>query len=108
MAARGMAGQMLRRLPVATLEVLMWARQQQPPSPWWSQELLQRWLEGYSIPPNVLVFLRQQQAPLSASQLAQACAAATEMTYTVLSLRAALPDRTSHEVVIIIVSLAFS
>ena len=45
---------------------------------------------------------------LKASHLAQACAAATRMTYAVLSLRAALPDRTPREVVMNIVSLAFT
>ena len=46
----------------------------------------------------MLVFLLQQHAPLSASHLAQARAAATKMTYAVLSLRAALPDRTPDKV----------
>ena len=58
--------------------------------------------------PSVLVFLWQQQAPLSAGHLAQAQVAATEMTCAVLSLRAALPDRTRHEIVMNIVTLAFS
>ena len=66
------------------------------------------YLEDRNIRPSVLVFLLQQHAPLGASHLAQARAAATKMTYAVLSLRAALPDRTPDKVVMKIVSLAFS
>ena len=66
------------------------------------------YLEDRNIRPSVLVFLLQQHAPLSASHLAQTRAAATKMTYAVLSLRAALPDRTPDEVVMKIVDLAFS
>lgn len=65
-------------------------------------------IEGHNIRPSVLVFLRQQQAPLSASLLAQARAAATKLTFAVLALQAALPDRTPNEVVLNIVSLAMS
>ena len=65
-------------------------------------------MEGRIIRPSVLVFLQQQQAPLSACHLARARAAATKMTYVVLSLRAALPDRIPLEVVLKIVTLAFS
>ncbi len=90
------------------LGVLKWARQQPPPCPWWSRLHTQILFEGYSVCPSVLVFLQQQQAPLGASYLAQARAAATKMTYAVLSLSAALPDGTPHEVVMNIVSLAFS
>ena len=92
-------------------ELLKWARQQQPPCPWWSHGSTNTYayvLEGHNIRPDVLVFLRQQQAPLNAIYLAQARAAATRMTYAVLSLRAALPDRTPHEVVLNILNLAFS
>ena len=65
-------------------------------------------LRVHDFRPGVLVFLRQQHAPLSASHIAQARAAATKMTYAVLSLRAALFDRTPIETVLNIVSLAFS
>ena len=85
------------------LEVLKWVRKQQPPCPWWP---LTR--KVHYVRPSVLVFLWRQQAPLSASHLAQACAAATEITCAVLSLRAALPNRTPDEVVHTIVSLASS
>ena len=88
------------------LEVLKWAGQQQPPCPWWSYRYGQM-LQLPNMRPSVLMFLRQQQAPLSASLLAQARAVATQMTYAFLSLRAALPDRTPHEVVLNIASLAF-
>ena len=88
------------------LEVLKWARQQDPPCPWWSggQSVLAR----HDTRPDVLVFLWQQQAPLSRSSLAQARAAATEMTYAVLLLRAALPDKVPCEIVLSIVNLAYS
>ena len=88
------------------LEMLKWSRQQQAPCPWWSHAYFP--LNRHNICPSVLVFLRQQQAPLSASHLAQACAAATKMTCAFLSLRAALHDRTPNEVVLTFVSLAFS
>ena len=91
------------------LEVLKWARNQEPPCPWWSRSCMAYCaLAGHPLRPNTLVFLQQQQAPLSASHLAQARAAATEMTYAFLSLRAALPEKTPHEVVLDVVKLAFS
>ena len=84
------------------LGVLQWARQQQPPCPWWDN--LVGFMIGHDFKPSVLVFLRQHQAPLDASHLAQL----KEMKYAViLLLRAALPDRTPLEVVLAIVSLAF-
>ena len=87
------------------LEVLRWARLQQPPCPLWPrQEQLRLIIRNLS--PCMLVYLLQQQAPMSARHLAQARAAATKMTYAVLSLRAALPDRTPHEAVLKIASLA--
>ena len=86
------------------LEVLKWARQQQPPCPFWFHEHIRLFL-GCNIRPSVLVFLRQQHAPLSASHLAQARAAATKLTHAVLLLRA-LPDQIPHEIVMNIVSLA--
>ena len=52
--------------------------------------------------------LLQQQAHLHVSHSFKARAAATRMTCAVLSLRAALPNRTPHEVVLGIVNLAFS
>ena len=89
------------------LEILKWARQQCPPCPWWSQSCTAyHALIGHPLRPSMLVFLQQQQAPLSAGHLAQARAAATEMTYAVLSLRAALPEKTPHEVTQNIVNLA--
>ena len=60
------------------------------------------------ISPCTLVYLAQQEAPMLPRKLAQAHVSATEMTYAVLSLKAALPDRTRHEVVLSILSLAFS
>ena len=84
------------------LGVLKWARQQQPPCPWWDN--LVGFLIGHRMRPSVLAFLRQHQAPLDASHRVQL----TEMKYAVVSLRAALPDRTLHEVVLAIVNLAFS
>ena len=87
------------------LEVLRWAHLQQPPCPLWPrQEQLRLIIRNLS--PCMLVYLLQQQAPMSARHLAQARAAATKMTYAVLSLRAALPDRTPHEAVLKIASLA--
>eukprot|EP00891_Asterochloris_glomerata_P005376 jgi/Astpho2/5376/Aster-05919 len=88
------------------LDLLKWARQQQPPCPWWGGLVYDT-----SVPkPSscMLVYLLQQRAPLSARQLDEARAAATDMTSAFLLLRAALPDRTPHEVLLSIVSLAFS
>ena len=56
----------------------------------------------------MLVYLLQQRAHLTARHLAEARDAASEMMYAVLSLRAALPDGTPDDVVLNIVSLAFS
>ena len=88
------------------LAILRWARQQQPPCPWWLPVNCD--LGGCTISPRVLVFLRQHGAHLTAGRHAQAHVAATEMTYAFLSLRAALPDKTPHDIVQIIMSLAFS
>ncbi len=88
-------------------EVFEWARQQQPPCPLWNctrDHMI--WFRRIS--PCTLVYLAQQEAPMLPRMLAQAHVSATEMTYAVLSLKAALPDRTPHEVVLSIVSLAFS
>ena len=89
------------------LELLRWARQQQPPCPLWSHQEFHGllWL---AIDPCVLVYLAQQQVRLPARLQTQACVSATAMTHAFLSLRAALPDRTPHELVLSIVSLAFS
>ncbi len=89
------------------LELLRWARQQQPPCPWWSHQDCQEW-SRLRFGPCLLVYRAQQQAPLPARKQAQARAAATRMTYAVLSLRATLPDRIPHEVVLNILNLAFS
>ena len=90
------------------LELLRWARQQQPPCPLWScQERLECRIRD-PVGPCMLVYLVQQRAHLHAPHLAKARVAATKMTYAFLSLRAALPDRTPHEVVLGIVNLAFS
>ena len=87
-------------------ELFRWARQQQPPCPLW-----QPWecydLRMLEAGPGFLVYLLQQQAHLPVNKLARAHAAATRMTYAVLSLKAALPDRTPHEIVLNIVKLAF-
>ena len=86
------------------LKVLQYARQN-------SCEWGPLWIDLTSclqVSPALLVYLVQQQAPLSVSHLAQARTAATQMTYAVLSLRAALPDTTPHESVLRIVTLAFS
>ena len=84
------------------IEVLKWARLQQPPCPLWSCWEPIRWV----LSPCMLVYLLQQQAPMTAPHIAQA--RAHEMTYAVLTLRAALPDRTPHELVLKIVSLGVS
>ena len=89
------------------LELLRWARQQQPPCPLWSDGQI-AYVHGCNLSPCMLVYLSQQQAPLGDMQLAQAHAAATEMTHAFLSLKAALPDRAPREVMLRIVSLAFS
>ena len=57
------------------LGVLRWARQQQPPCPWWCCVGA---VSGRNIRTAVLVFLRQHQAPLGASQLVQARVALME------------------------------
>ena len=88
------------------LELLKWARLQQPACLLWSRRECYE-LFVHKIHPCMLVYLVQQQAHLPARHLAHARVAA-EMTYAVLSLRAALPDRTPHEVVLKIVSLAFA
>ena len=94
------------------LELLRWARQQQPPCPLWSRSKRQSWIyqlfQDTPLRPCMLVYLLQQRAHLPARKRAQARVAATEMTHAVLSLRAALPDKTPHEIVLSIVSLAFS
>ena len=97
------------------LELLRWARQQQPPCPWWFPQchgdstlqwyLLHRWR---SPSPCMLVYLTQQQAHLPPRHRACARVFATAMTNAFLVLRAALPDKTPHEVVLSIVTLAFS
>ncbi len=56
----------------------------------------------------MLVYLLQQQAPLCASYIAKARATATEITHAFVLLKATLPDRTPHELVLKIVSLAFT
>ena len=87
------------------LELLQWARQQQSPCPWWSHPYddLFCWKPSSCM----LVYLAQQRAPLGARHLAEARAAAIQMTTAVISLRPALPDRTPHELALTIVSLAF-
>ena len=55
----------------------------------------------------MLLYLAQQQVPLLPNLYVKACVCATAMTNLFLSLRAALPDRTPHEVVLDVVSLAF-
>ena len=88
-------------------EVLRWARQQQPPCPLSSNQECQA-LFLYRFSPCMLVYLLQQRAHLTARHLAEARDAASEMVYAVLLLRAALPDGTPDDVVLNIVSLAFS
>ena len=89
------------------LELLRWARLQQPPCRWWSRKECEVLL-SYAIDPCMLVYLAQQRAPLAAKHLDGAFLAATDVTCAVLSLTAALPERTPYEVVLKIVSLAFS
>ncbi len=93
------------------LELLTWARQQQPPCPWWSYQECCDWspsIQWLNLSPCVLVYLVQQRAFLPVRQVMRAQVVATEMTYAVLSLRAALPEETPREVVLTIVNMAVS
>ena len=88
-------------------ELLRWARQQQPACPLWGPLRTGLWLCRNELGKNLLVYLSQQRAHVPARVRAQAHVAATEMTHAVLSLKAALPDKTPHEFVLSTVSLAF-
>ena len=89
-------------------EVFRWAREQDPPCPLWQCESYMPIYCCYRISPRLLVHLAQQQAPLLSKVRAQAHISAAEMAHAFLSLTAALPDKTPHEVVLSIVSLALS
>ena len=89
-------------------DVFAWARQQRPPCPLWDWTLQYFRHSFCRINPCMLVYLAQQQLPLHVSHLARARVSATEMTWAFLSLKAALPDRTPHKVVLSVVSLASS
>ena len=86
------------------LGLLRWARQQQPPCPLWDH---QDRFQLNILSPCMFVFLAQQHAHLQNDHHAQACVCATAMTDAFLLLKAALPDKTPHEVLLSIVSLAF-
>ena len=89
-------------------EVLEWACQQQPPCPWWNRLQSCSLCVVPQMSPRMFVYVAQQQSPLPAGLQARAVVSATEMTYALLSLRAALPERTPHEIVLTIVNLAFA
>ena len=75
------------------LDVLNWARQQQPPCPWWSLDELENRDECklISAEPSTLLWLAQQDAPLPAGAHAIACSTADRLTHAYIALRALLP-----------------
>ena len=86
------------------LELLRWARLQQPPCPYYhaSNDLYR-----YEIAPRMLVYLSKEPALMHVLHLTGVCVAEKQMVCALLSLRAALPDRTPHELVLTIMRLAF-
>ena len=75
------------------LDILKWARQQQPCCPWWSLDELDD-EEEYDLidaEPSTLLWLAQQGAPLPDEAHATACSSADRLTHAYLALRALLP-----------------
>ena len=73
------------------LDVLKWARQQQPPCPWWSLDELE-WDQDVEdlidAKPSTLLWLAQQGAPLPDEAYAIACSSADACIYCLESLAA--------------------
>ena len=86
------------------LELLRWARLQQPPCPYYHAS---NDLHRYKIAPRMLVYPSKEPVLMHVSHLTGVCVAKKQMVCALLSLRAALPDRTPHEVVLTIMRLAF-
>ena len=78
------------------LELLEMGCQQQPPCPRWSYQECCDWspsIQWLNLSPCVFLYLVQQRVFLPVRQVMRAQVVATEMTYAVLSLRAALLRR---------------
>ena len=79
------------------LDILRWARQQQPSCPWWS-------LDGYlsrdliAAKPSTLLWLAQKGAPLPDEAHATACSTADTLTHAYIALRALLPVDVLHHI----------
>ena len=74
------------------LDILKWARQQQPPCPWWNlDELEGEDLKMIAANPSTLLWLAQQGAPLPEEAHAIACSSANWLTHAYIALRALLP-----------------
>ena len=76
------------------LDILKWARQQQPSCPWWSLDELHD-EENVELlneaEPSTLLWLAQQGAPLPEGAHAIACSTADRLTHAYIALRALLP-----------------
>ena len=74
------------------LDVLKWARQQQPPCPWWSlDELGDENIFLITAKPSTLLWLAQQGATLPDEAYDIACSSANWLTHVYIALRALLP-----------------
>ena len=82
------------------LNTLKWARQQQPPCPWWSLAELDPNEEDDLIDakPRILLWLAQQGAPLPDEAHAIACSSADRLTHAYMALRALLPAELVHHI----------
>ena len=75
------------------LDILQWARQQQPPCPWWSlDELLkEEKADLTNAKHSTLLWLAQQGAPLPHEGYAIACSSADRLMHACMALQALLP-----------------
>ena len=75
------------------LDILKWARQQQPLCPWWHLASLgyEGTRELNAAKPSTLLWLAQQGAPLPDEAYAIACSIADWLTHVHIGLRALLP-----------------
>ena len=75
------------------LDILAWARQQQPSCPWWSLDE-QGDDEQFALidaQPSTLLWLAQQGAPLPEEAHVIVCSSAERLTHAYIALRALLP-----------------
>ena len=73
------------------LDIVKWARQQQPPCPWWSLDEPAYVENLYLANDSTLLWLAQQGAPLPDDAYDIACSAANWLTHAYIALRALLP-----------------